>query len=274
MRLLPLIPSFGILLFAMTVDLTECRAKIERANEHREELNAIVAPLLNWEAELFQMSAKLDPESGYHVFRVAAVPEEWRLEVGVILGDIVHNLRSALDYLFWQLYCHYIRVPRSPREAEQVQFPIEDTKNRLANKRVHFNKIPPSQWALIDSAQPYNGSHHPSRAIKALRDLSNRDKHQVLNPPLLTSMVVSFADTVPTHRATAPLRVPDPPKRLEVGAEVVRMPFPPDVDAEVEMAGYVFPTVRLPEMDTTLIRGVDIMIHAVRLIVESIEAEL
>jgi hypothetical protein len=87
-------------------------------------------------------------------------------------------------------------------------------------------------------------------------------------------MVVSFADAVPTHRASAPLRVPDPPKRLEVGAEVVRMPFPPDVAAEVEMAGYVFPTVRLAELDTTLVRGVDIMIRAVRLIVQGIEDEL
>jgi hypothetical protein len=259
----------------MTVDLTECQAKIERAQEHRERLDAVINPVRSWESEVFHMDAKLDPQSGYHIFRLAAIPEDWRLEVGVILGDAVHNLRSALDYLFWQLYCCYIQVPQSRAEAKRVQFPIEDSSQRLANKRVHFNKIPPAHWAVIDSAQPYPGRNDPGRAIGALRDLSDRDKHQVLNPLLLSTNVLTFDDErVPFDRATGPLRIPKPPRRLEIGTEVVRVPFPPDVDAEMEMAGYVAPDVRLAELDTGIIRGVDIMLQAVRFVVESIEAKL
>lgn len=111
----------------MTIDLTECRAKIERAQKHRDELNAVVGPVLNWEAELFQMYAKLERESGYHVFRLAAMPKDWRLQVGLVLGDIVHNLRSALEYLFWALSCHYLGIHTTERLGNQVQLPIRTT---------------------------------------------------------------------------------------------------------------------------------------------------
>jgi len=230
---------------------------------------------LSGDAEFFHLDAKLDPESGYHIFRVATVPEDWQLQVGVILGDIVQNLRSALDYLFWQLYCHYIRVPRSHREAQQVQFPIEDTSQRLANKRANFSKIPLSQWAVIESAQPYQGPHSAGRTFGVLRDLSNRDKHQVLNPPLLTTTAFSlYGNRIPFNRVTRGMRTPKPSERLEVGAEIVRMPFPPDVDAEVEMAGHGSPDVRLPELDIAIMRGVDKMIYVVKLIVGDTRAEL
>ncbi|MDP8971875.1 MAG: hypothetical protein M3N45_01575 [Actinomycetota bacterium] len=127
--------------------------------------------------------------------------------------------------------------------------------------------------AVIDSAQPYHGAHFPSRAIKALRDLSNRDKHRVLNPPLLTTMGINFSDAVPAHRG-GELVIPDPPERLKADTEIVRVPFPPDVDAEMEMAGYVFPGIRLPEWDESIMFGVDSMKGAVKLIVFNIEAEL
>src|SRR3712207_4205974 len=127
----------------MTVDLSGCRAKIERAQEHREGLDTIIGPIQRGEyTNVIQMSAKRDPETGYHIYRVAAIPEHWQTRVGLILGDVVHNLRSALDYLFWQLYRTHIRVPQSDREAQQVQFPIEDTSQRLANKRNNFRSIP------------------------------------------------------------------------------------------------------------------------------------
>jgi hypothetical protein len=126
----------------MAIDLRDSRAKIERAEEHSDSLKAIISPMESIgtadDAYLVQLSAKLDRQSGYHVFHVAAIPEVLRLGIGIISGDVVHNLRGALDYLFWQLYCNYIRVPRSPREAEQVQFPIEDTSQRLTNKWVHL----------------------------------------------------------------------------------------------------------------------------------------
>jgi hypothetical protein len=108
----------------MTIDLSECWAKIKRANEHRDSLETLVTPTVVEdleklgsvpEANLVQLSAKLDPQSGYHVFRVATIPENQLLRIGVVLGDVVHNLRCTLDYLFWALSCHYLGVAKTQK---------------------------------------------------------------------------------------------------------------------------------------------------------------
>jgi hypothetical protein len=262
----------------MTIDLTECRAKIERAREHGDSLQAIINPAVSGgEPNLVQLSAKLEAQSGYHVFRVAAIQEDWRLRVGVLLGDIVHNLRSALDYLYWQLYCTYVRIPQSHREAQTLQFPIEDTSQQLANKRIHASNIPPRQWAVIENAQPYQGTDDPRRALKALRELSNRDKHQVLNPLLLRTTIVQFYDVVQATRATD-FKWPHEnsphvfgSEYLEINTEIVRVRLPDEVDPEVEVAGHIAPDVQLPEWETRIMFGVGTIRNTAEGIVNDIE---
>jgi hypothetical protein len=256
----------------MPIDLSECRAKIQRAQEHSDSLQAIVTPVvMGDEPDFVQLSAKLDPQSGYHVFRVAAIQEDQRLRVGIILGDIVQNLRSALDYLFWQLYCHYIRVPRTDGEAKGVQFPIEDGPERFGNKRVHFHKIPSPQWAVIDDAQPYNGADPSRDALRAIRELSNRDKHRALNPLLLQTYVVQFYDETLAARATTEFDFNEAARYLEVGAEVVRVGLPNEVDAEMEEAGHIAPDIQLPEMNTRMVFGVSVMMNRVQRIIDGIQ---
>jgi hypothetical protein len=253
----------------MTIDLGGCHMKITRAWEHREGLDAVVGPALNWESDPIQLSAKLDPDTGDHVFRVTAIPEEWVMRIGVILGDIVHNLRSALEYLFFELCCEYLGADKTERLGSQVQFPIEDCSQGLANKRQHFNKIPSSHWAIIDGAQPYQRTDLPKgRALRALRNLSNRDKHRVLNPLLLSTQVLRFTDALTVVPVGDALLA----KHLKVGAEVLREPLGPDVDAEVEVAGYITPDIRLPEGDFRIVYGVSLMMSTVEGIVNDIEA--
>src|SRR5215212_5793623 len=223
----------------MAIDLSECHAKIERAREHSESLEAIVDPIYSMEADFIQLNAQLDVQSDQHIFFVAAI-EEWRLlRMAIILGDVVHNLRSALDYLFWQLYCHHIRIPKTKREANGVQFPLEDGSKRLADKRVHFGKIPSTQWAVIEDTQPYKRGNRSARSFKALRDLSNRDKHRALNPLLLAPFMFDiWRSSIDLSRATTPWDYSHASDTLEIGAEVVRMGLPEDTNFYVEVAGY------------------------------------
>lgn len=259
-------------LIAMLFDLSECRAKIQRAQEHSDSLQAIVTPIvMNQKPDFVQLSAKLDHQSGYHVFRVAVIEEDQRLRVGIILGDVVQNLRSALDYLFWQLYCHYIRVPKTDAEAKRVQFPIEDAPKRFANKREQFRKIPSPQWAVIDDAQPYNGADPLRNPLRAIRELSNLDKHRALNPLLLQSYMVQFYDETLAARATTDFVFDEAAQYLEVGAEVARVGLPREVDAEIEVAGHIAPDIHLPEMNTRMVFCVGVMKNCVQRIVDRTE---
>jgi hypothetical protein len=127
----------------MPVDLTECKAKIERSREHLPCLQTLVEPVIDGDDEgRVKVRAALDHESGYHVFPVVAMLSAWRLNSGLVLGDLVHNLRSALDYLFWQLYSAHICMPESAQKTRQVQFPIDDKYERFFERRKRFSDIP------------------------------------------------------------------------------------------------------------------------------------
>lgn len=234
----------------MTLDLSGCRAKIERAHEHGKGLQAEVDFALRPESKLIQIEAKPDRQSGYHVYRVATMPEAWMRRAGLIIGDIVHNLRSALDHLFWQLYCVYHGVPRDEWEATKVQFPIDDKYGTFSMRRKErFGEIPELQWAIIARAQPHEGPDMDTVAIKMIRDLSNRDKHRVLTPVLLRprQRLISHNKDSAITRARSPLDFSHAAKRLEVGAEVVRVVLPDYADAEMEMAGYAISHIQFPQ---------------------------
>ena len=87
-------------------DFSGCWAKLQRAREHRNSLEAKIGPLFLGDANQVRIIGKLDPQTHYHVFRVAAIPEFPLLYFGVLIGDVVHNLRSVLDNLVWQLVLH------------------------------------------------------------------------------------------------------------------------------------------------------------------------
>jgi hypothetical protein len=172
----------------------------------------------------------------------------------------------------------YIRIPQSDAEARRVEFPIEDTSQWLANKRVHFRDIPSAQWTVIDEAQPYQRTDPPkNRALGALRNLSNRDKHRALNPLLLRTTMIQFYDATQTTQATTDFEFPHSGQHalgdqyLEIGTEVVRVGLPDEVDVEVEAAGHIAPNVQLPEWEVRFVFGVGTMIRAVQQIVDRIE---
>jgi hypothetical protein len=111
-------------------------------------------------------------------------PAEW----SPIIGDIVHNWRSALDHLAYQLV---IRNGRTP--SNRTQFPIfskspldasiyskaKDAKDALERWNRQVRGMHPNDVAVIERLQPYNGGHGPDiHPLLALNQLSNWDKHR------------------------------------------------------------------------------------------------
>lgn len=102
----------------------------------------------------------------------------------VIAGDIVHNLRAALDYLVYELSL----LDSKGQVKDGTQFPIEDVKSNPKNparcfdgRRTSYLKgLSDAHAAAIELLQPYNGVEW----TETLRDISNLDKHRTL--PVLT----------------------------------------------------------------------------------------
>ena len=89
------------------------------------------------------------------------VPELMRpppLRLGVILGDLVHNLRSTLDHLVWQAVVRQGDV----EPTTQHQFPICDDESSwpAASKR-RLKGVAAVDQEAIREVQPFRGQLSP-----------------------------------------------------------------------------------------------------------------
>jgi len=132
-----------------------------------------------------------DPQTGENlvVLNVAqSPPPEW----GAWVGEIVHNTRSALDHLIWQLACSTVGDPDRSTPLDEwwgnLQFPIFYKPKRIPKNfrnavRNRLHNVPAVAQDRIENEQPYNTfpSDPPSDLLARLAELSNIDKHQTLH---------------------------------------------------------------------------------------------
>lgn len=117
--------------------------------------------------------------------------------VSILVGETVYNLRSALDYLVYELARY-----DSASIQDNTQFPIEDTQQVFRGRHRHFIKgLSDEHVASIERLQPYNGCDW----TKLIRDLSNPDKHRTLT---ITKTSCQYVIRIP-HGGTEAIS-PDP----------------------------------------------------------------
>jgi hypothetical protein len=106
---------------------------------------------------------------------------------GLLLGDVVHNFRSALDHVAWALYKRGTTPNLSPAREAKVYFPIYD--DRVKFNRSLKRKLPGvtrADIAKVRACQPY---HAPKRlrrqhVLWVVDELSRLDKHRTIQPVL------------------------------------------------------------------------------------------
>jgi hypothetical protein len=96
--------------------------------------------------------------------------------LGILVGDCLYNLRSALDHLIWQLVL--CNPPHRP--SRKNMFPICTSPALFDEqlKKGRLKGVPESAVALIKGLQPNDTRDHP---LFVLDYLHNIDKHRELN---------------------------------------------------------------------------------------------
>jgi hypothetical protein len=161
-------------------------AKLDRAIEHLETLEAECGRFLK--AQPYAVSAEFEPDAGCYMARFRCrrtVP----LRVSVIVGEFVHDLRSALEHVAWVLAASNTDDVGSLWEAgtrEKIQFPIAKTSEAFdGHSLIPF--ITADARAALDGLQPHKRGHralaerHP---LSALHEFWNVDKHRVVSAGL------------------------------------------------------------------------------------------
>jgi hypothetical protein len=103
-------------------------------------------------------------------------PERW----SVLIGDVLTNLRAALDHIFWQTVIAHSGQPLKPH---RVTFPIAPTETGFRKQANELSMlVAPDVWKVVEAVQPFHGgalAHtHP---LEILRWLSNVDKHRAIH---------------------------------------------------------------------------------------------
>ncbi len=163
------------------------RLKIRRANDEIDSFREAEIAFFE-KASYTVVPAEVNPKTGQQVYRVRAnmkPPLEW----GVRIGEIAHNLRSALDGLVYQLA---LLEEEAPRGTEFPIYLIGRTERRRrtgGGKIPHFErdglrKLRPlrdEHKAAIERLQPYKrGRAGRGNFLYLLHEISNADKHRLI----------------------------------------------------------------------------------------------
>jgi hypothetical protein len=181
----------------MSHPLDGAQAKIDRSLYHLHTLHEEQPdPAIYANAITFRQEFDPDAKTITIFFdRIPDIPVNWAL----IAADALQNLRTALNYVAWELaVLHLARTKQQREPVYKTEFPIADTAAKFRNDYVV--DIDPVHVAKIKDMQPYGppfmarvkaqlavdsnidpasmaSAWHP---LAQLRDLTNRDKHRAL----------------------------------------------------------------------------------------------
>jgi hypothetical protein len=148
------------------------RGKVERAKKHLHDLEPAIRAFLG--TNPYVIGTKRDAETRRLIYYMVSVREPPPTVLG-IAGDVLQNLRSALDHLAYQLV---LVGTGKPGPFEHVYFPIFDSASEYKAKKGRKVKgMRKEAIDAIDAAKPYKGGND---TLWMLHSLNIVDKHRLL----------------------------------------------------------------------------------------------
>lgn len=164
-----------------TASLAGITAKLDRAKTHAEEFDRRFVEFLQRKPYTIAIEFEGDPP---HLLRC-----RWRakeappIDLALILGDMLTNLRATLDYLVWQLVLANNQTP-----TDRNAFPcVRQGVNWKSARNDRLAGVA-QRWAdEIDNLQPYHRTQQPERHLLAVLDgINNLNKHRALPVAVMT----------------------------------------------------------------------------------------
>jgi hypothetical protein len=166
-------------------------AKLERAAVHLGSLRQQVAAYRA--ADPYEVAPEPTGTPGLTAYRLH-IRQRVPVEISTIVGDIVHNLRSALDSLAYEMALRHVGQPLNREQEKASAFPVCETPERFdkwfttnkrdamygPDERRAFRIVQP--FAIAEAAgdpAAYAGTYRWDDK-RRLNELSNLDKHRRL----------------------------------------------------------------------------------------------
>lgn len=195
------------------------KLKLDRAEKHLDDL--VLAIKRFYETDPYDGVIQDNPETGQREFTVTKadpLPDC----LAVISGDVLHNLRSALDHLVWQLVLANGGKPNS-----NTAFPVWHSESKFKSSRPGYAKgVSQAALDILYGLKPYKGGND---ALWRIHQLDIVDKHRLLLTVAMRheSVILDFSSFLPnaTHTSiTFPLN-PAGKSIIEVGSVLFSAPL-------------------------------------------------
>jgi hypothetical protein len=176
--------------------------KVARAREHIDDLEEASRQYVE-DPSTFEVLGEPDPMDVHRMIGTIRLATQPPARLALICGDAVHNLRSALDYLVWQL-----GIADSGEVSDQSAFPFVPKANEgnwESIAKVRLGLLNATHVEEIRRLQMYvdESDNSPNVMLGMVGAMDNRDKHRL---PLVVATAVTRG-------------------RLELGAPVNQLEF-------------------------------------------------
>lgn len=162
------------------------KARMRRAAHHLSELDIAARALLDDLDERIRLTRLPNGDLNVGLLR----PAQPHFEIPIMVGEIAHNVRSALNSLVYDLAVSGKRAQHRGgawTDPQGTQFPIETNaevfegrvtgRARGRNVAKYLAYVPRPAVDAIRTLQPFEGCEWP----KVLQHISNQDKHRFLS---------------------------------------------------------------------------------------------
>jgi hypothetical protein len=208
--------------------------RLERAREHLLEFIRGADTFLKTKPYQLVTQRQFEGTQEFLIYCVK-ISNEPPYRLGIIIGDLINNLRSACDNLVWGL-----GQALNVSDASGFFFPICQNRRQyeglLANELKGFRDLPVAAQTLIEQLQPYNQTQDPTgHLLYVLNRLWNDDKHR--------TPVLCFSTHKGIHMTRVNITGPVSIRAqgiIKDGAELLRIPVFPGDPPLYEKVGFTF----------------------------------
>lgn len=156
----------------MSDPFSSSRRKVARAKEHFADLEKRVKTFVDLKP--YKEITEDDPNRpGFIVYKVR-LTEPLPEAIGSVLGDLVANLRNALDNA-----AYAVAVASGKTDPKFTSFPFAGSVHQMANALGRSKDLPNEIQSLFCGFQPYLGGDD---LLWLLNEICNADKHKIVTP--------------------------------------------------------------------------------------------
>jgi len=189
------------------------RLKIKWAKKHISNLDAAIRSFCD--SEPYTLGVEEKPTISHIALKVARV-QPIPTDFALIIGDAVHNLRSSLDHLAWQLVEAGGGSPNKDTYFPICYGPQGCQQYASAIGKGEIDKMRPGAEKLLRSVQPYVSGDN---TLWHIHELDRWDKHR-----LILTVVTTLNDWRIVFGPGREIAFPETPVPLEAGYEIVNIP--------------------------------------------------